>query len=1065
MKRISIFFCAACMMLYAGAMSAQVNVHNMSAQFAKNHGAMQMQQLVAASATSLETNIIGPVNSYGFMQGPNGATWTYTASYAYENNHIKGVAIDVYDETNKIVGKLSEEFELEETDLWVNSVSISPVVTKKFFNFDNNLEVMLFVYVATKNYQGRYFNNVYSINPTESSLVCTLQGNLVLSENLSTNPQNDNFVMAFFRDGMVRDTVAGTAKYCYSYDIYEKAGYGTNGPKLVKTFDIPYDNIKALNDPMPVLMVPNEGKMNYFVAQYEKPYFVPETYDQPEPEVTANNKFVITHYDNKFNVVNETKIAMEKDADSRFLYTFYYIGSLDGKKDVIMDYAGTGKPAYVVTQDNYETSSDASVMTYCIYNVDGEKVNTVVEHSLGTIYMSDVVGHERQYAFMLNEDDNEVMRFVDVPSCETVTELSLYNGGDLLSNNVDRVAKGDSYEYVMTLLQGNGQEDGSTVQRVAWFNTDGDLQRYDHLNMGMDVEYAQVFIYAPVLNPRLFHTDDAYEYLVLVKRNQENTTVKEEVLMVCNNKGEILLEQGADEEKGGILSMIDVLNIETCPTLLCTYSSGSDFTLHYTSLPLAKTEMKGKGTEADPYQITCVSDFMQIDDKPSACYKVMNDIDFGLTPFVSLENAFTGKLDGDNHVLKNMVLENGGIFLTAYDTMEIKNMVIEDAVMILTGTNASAGFVVNNARGGIAVGGSISNVHLVDAVIEAADYRYIVGGIVGEASLYMEISGCSVKDGDIYAPKAEVVGGIAGKLATSSYVHASAFEGEITAGDVVGGIVGEISSGENIYDCHVDAAIDGKKTIGGIVGKSGRGPIARCYAEGILSLDASASEGEVGGIAGYLGGDAAGTDETMRIENCLVNIEAINLPENTENIIAHRIVGFTYVDDFVYDWNNVDYSKPQEEWPRIYGTTEKCIKDNYVVSDLAVVDSNIAAEHNTTEGANLDSLSKEWLEGKGYAFGTALESPWTISTVDGGLKLWYEDGMSTSVEDTEFSEGAIKVDGELLKGDGLIEVYTINGMCVKAGKGMVNTNGLQSGVYIIRLVNGTEAKTMKCLVR
>lgn len=1058
MKRFFTLSCITFFVMMMFGATVTVQKPTMTAQFAKKHFS-PMQSHVAAVQTNTDTQI-GPVNSYGFMESPNGSTWTYTASYTYENNHIAGVNIDVYDENNTIVGRLNETFELLDTDLWVNNVTISPIITKKFFNFDNNLEVMLFVYVATKDYQGRYFNNVYSINPTESELVCTLNGNLVAAENLSTNPNNDNFVMTFYRDGMVN------GRYCYSYDIYEKAGYGTNGPKLVKTFDIPYDNFKALNDPMPLQMKRNGTVMNYFVAQYEKPYFVPGTSVYEDPEVTPDNHFIITRYDNKFNAVDTTIIPMVKDPDKAYLYSFYYLGALDGANDIILDYNGTGKPAYVITFDNYQTSNDESVYSYYLYDAEGNKINTIQEHSLGTIYLSDVIGHPTQYAFMINEDEVEAIRFVDVPSCEVVTDIALYNGGDLLSNNIDRVAKGDSYQYVITLLQGNGQPDGSTVQRVAWFDKDGNLDRYDYLNLGMDVDYAQVYIYAPVLNPRLFHTDDAYEYLVLIKRNQTNTTAKEEVLLVCNNEGDILLEQGADEAKGGILSMIDVLNITTTPTLVCTYTNGNSYTIHYTNLPLGKTEMKGTGTVSDPYQITCVSDFMQIDDAPSACYKIMNDIDFSLTPFVSLENAFSGKLDGGNHVLNNIVLEDGGLFLDAVDTMEIKNLVLKNPVMVLASGHANAGFIVNNARGGVAEGGLISNVHLINPVIEADTYTNIIGGLVGEASLFTEIVGCSVKDADVYAPKAEIVGGIAGELATSSFVHASAFDGNIVAGDIVGGIVGVVSSSEKVYNCHVDADIKGTNIIGGIVGESGRAPISNCYAEGYLGLKTSATSGELGGILGHLRGDATGADTfLMCINECLVGIEAIALPAKTENVIAHRIVGFTYVDDFEYDWDNVDYTKPQDEWPKIYGTTEKTIKNNYVVSDLIIIDSNIAAEHNSTEGADLaiGDLTSDWLTAHQYAIGTTVDAPWAF--VDGQLNLWFENIDFTTDVNEVINTPAISLENGALMADGTIQIYNLNGMLVAQSENTIPTSDLISGVYIISVTSEKGNQVCKLLIR
>lgn len=1062
MKKIFSLSCFAFCATWLLAQGVVAPTTTMSAQFANKRFANALQSPMAAAQSNSATQI-GPVDSYGFMQSPTGATWTYTASYTYANNRIAGVNIDVYDENNTIVGKLNETFELLETDLWVNNVTISPIITKKFFNFDNNLEVMLFVYVATKDYQGRYFNNIYSINPTESQLVCTLNGNLVAAENLSTNPSNDNFVMAFYRDGMVN------GQYCYSYDIYEKAGYGTNGPKLVKTFDIPYDNFKALNDPMPLQMKRNGTVMNYFVAQYEKPYFVPGTSVYEDPEVTPDNHFIITHYDNKFNEITTTTIPMVKDPDNAYLYSFYYLGALDNENDIILDYNGTGKPAYVITFDNYETSSDESVYSYYLYDAEGNKVNTIQEHSLGTIFLSDVVGQERQYAFMIEEYEQELLRFVDVPSCKVAANISLYNNGNILSNNIDRVPKGDSYQYVISLLQGNSQADGSTVQRIAWFNKNGRLDHYDELNLGKNVEYAQVYIYAPVLNPRLFHTDDAYEYLALLQRNQANTSAKEEVLIVCNNQGETILELGADLEKGGNLNMIDVINVDANPNLVCTYYNGSAYTIHYTPLPLAKTKLQGEGTADNPYQITCVSDFMQIDDAPSANYLVMNDIDFSVTPFVSLEEPFMGKLDGGNHALKNIVLEDGGLFKEAHDTMVIKNLYLENPILILEADDPTAGFIVNSARGGVNAAevqlpALISNVHLINPIIKAETFTNTVGGLVGEASLYVEITECSVRDAFYAAPKAEQVGGIAGALATGSFISEASFGGAIVAGAMVGGIAASIGSGENVDNCHVNAAIQGTNIIGGIVGRSGRAVISNCYAEGNIALSEEATAGEVGGILGHLDEDATKTDTSMRIKNCLVGVSSITIPESATETIAHRVVGFTSVNNFEYDWDNIDYSKPQSEWPRIYDTHELCLADNYVISAMPLIDDSIADEHTTTEGATIaaSEITVTWLTEKGYVLGQTAGAPWVW---DENLYLWFESSSpATSVENVG-NTPSISLENGTLVADGAIKIYNLNGMMVAQAEDALPVAHLTLGVYIISITNENGNQTGKILIR
>ena len=58
-----------------------------------------------------------------------------------------------------------------------------------------------------------------------------------------------------------------------------------------------------------------------------------------------------------------------------------------------------------------------------------------------------------------------------------------------------------------------------------------------------------------------------------------------------------------------------------------------------------------------------------------------------------------------------------------------------------------------------------------------------------------------MKDAAITLPLAEGVGGLAGQLATASYVKACAFDGAIEAGKVVGGAVATAGSDEQISHC------------------------------------------------------------------------------------------------------------------------------------------------------------------------------------------------------------------------------------------------------------------------
>jgi len=1025
-----------------------------------------MTAMFAAAQTTNST--AEAVDNYGFMTTPDGATWTYTLTYHMTNNRISGLLVKIYDENKDLVGIIDETIELLDTDLWVRDVTVNSIITKKFFNRDDSYEVMIWLNIATKDYVGRYINNVYSIGETASSYVCSVEGSQILAKNTSTFA-NDNYTMVFWRQEYQGDTLS------YNYDVYTKATIGTVGPKLAHTFKVPYQNIAALNDPMPLMMFQEGTELSYIVSMYEKPYFVGGTSIYEEPVVNENNHFVITHYDSKFNVTKEVKIPMAKDPSSKYLYSFYYLGSLDGQNDVIKNYDGTGKTAYVITVDNYEISSDGSVYSYYLYDDSANRIATIAEHCMGTpIYMSNVEGQPKQYAFLMSEDDEEKLITVDVPSCERVADIALFNGGATLSGQWDRVPYADSYRYVSPLLQGDNAADGSVLQRIAWFNKNGRFLEYDTINMGKRIEYAQLYIYGPVLNPRLFDYDNANEYVALVKRTKANSKEKEEALLVCNDKGEILLDMGADPVKG-VLNTIDVINLNTMPALFCSYyGNDGKFTVDLIPLPLNQPEMKGQGTPESPYQIASVEDWLMINSQPTACYEVVEDIDFANIPVKSQQHTFSGILEGNLHTLHNLCLQGGGLFNYAVDTAVIRNLVIDKPSMVLTQNSAVAGIIANTMRGGYADNALadesseyhavLSNIHVEEPTILANGFSGLLGGLVGDASLFLSIESSSMNNTTIVAPDAEQVGGIAGTLATSASVQASLFTGSITGGQYVGGIVAKVGSADPVFNCRVDAQLSATNTVGGVVAYSERSAINNCVVSGNLTLTSMTGKDlAVGGILGNMEEDAAGKQTDPLITNCLVNIDAIQVPEGAE-VAAHRIIGFSSVNKYEYDWDKIDWSQPQDQWPRIYGSPEKCLKNNYVISSLAVLDASVADADNTTEGATLaaNQLSAAWLTEHGFALGQSIKAPWVYTSE---LLLWYEvDGPNTDVEDV-ITTPEWTIENGMLNATGVVKVYNLNGILMAQGMNTVGIQHLPAGVYVVAITSVDGQTTSKILLQ
>ena len=699
---------------------------------------MALMLMMNVGAATAQTSQSKPMDNYGFLNAPDGSTWTYTASFEKKYGDYTMVTLEVYNNNKELVGTIVDSLKLDPTMIAINQAEINPLVTKQFFNNDDKYELMLFLHAQTKNYEGKFFNHVFSIadGETVTEPITTVEGRQIYA--LNTSEFNENYVMIF-----ARDSASTTKNYTLCYDIRRKAVYGDkNGIRY--TFRVPYANVAALNDLQPIFMVQSGYDQYYVLQQYEKPYFDPNTPLDQDPVVNPDNNLVITFINKIFKTVHTTKIPITQDENQKLLYTFPMLGGLEGAKDILLNYDGT-KPAYIITKEKYNLESDGSITSFYKYDVDGNELNTIAENTLGRIKMSSVVGQEEQWMFMKEEYDGEFF-FVDLPSCEPRAEISVFlEDGRTISSQIDRYPKGDSYEYAVALLQGNNEEDGTISQDIAWLNADGSFNRYEKINLGKYIEAAQVNITADALNPWVIHTDDAREYMVLVKRyNPNNTSDKETAFLVCNTKGEILLDYGKDEEKGE-LNMVYLMDKGANPSILCVYQKNGALTMHYTPLPLNKSELKGSGTAKDPYQLASAYDFTLIDKNPAAHYEVVKDINFLLIPFEGPKKAFLGSLDGKNHVLSNLCLIDGGLFNEIKDTVKVKNICFKKPMLVLSDQNFSpAGILANSMQGGITEAGvaltaTLTNVHVINPVIRGVGYKEIVGTIVGAAALNLDL--------------------------------------------------------------------------------------------------------------------------------------------------------------------------------------------------------------------------------------------------------------------------------------------------------------------------------------
>lgn len=177
------------------------------------------------------------------------------------------------------------------------------------------------------------------------------------------------------------------------------------------------------------------------------------------------------------------------------------------------------------------------------------------------------------------------------------------------------------------------------------------------------------------------------------------------------------------------------------------------------------------------YNIASAADLLNIKNNTEGDYKLTADIDMSGVSFTPLPD-FTGSLDGQGHVIRNLTFNNANqdqaaLFSTTHGAT-IKNLGIENANIV---GNANAAAIV-----GRACGGTIQSCYVANSYIEGRDH---VGSITGDMNVNDNV-GVTISDCLSDA-----------RLKTRSYQ--------------VGGLVG-VANGGTIQNCYFSGTIDGNES-------------------------------------------------------------------------------------------------------------------------------------------------------------------------------------------------------------------------------------------------------------
>lgn len=411
----------------------------------------------------------------------------------------------------------------------------------------------------------------------------------------------------------------------------------------------------------------------------------------------------------------------------------------------------------------------------------------------------------------------------------------------------------------------------------------------------------------------------------------------------------------------------------------------------------ANGTMKGDGSTEKPFEIEDYEDLKAIGSGSylySSNYVVAKDIDAsasksercdgddcrGFIPIGKNKDAvdstvFWGTIDGKNHTIKNLKINNGYSGESGFIQTLIGSVVnLNFDSLDVKGESRNAGGVAS------ALVGTIQNVHvthgkvfgyervggIVGKAIDKTGYAPVKGyedmtpvlrnvSFQGEVGGYQQVGGVAgiigvdvdslVADVDIsLRSKSSEVGGIAGYNYGSIRNSHSSGKVTVTGRDVhgVGGLVGENSKG-SISQCYSSMNVEGARSVGGLVGYND-GIIFASYALGSVekyehdSGDYLTEANEAGGLVGFNHGKIY---VSYALGSVIGGEDVGGLVGSNGGVIATSYAANTVEEDTSSSYNKI--------FGGFVGLNEKSVVNSYWDAELSKLDTSAGGTGMSTQ--------------------------------------------------------------------------------------------------------------------
>lgn len=571
----------------------------------------------------------GQSELHGDMDAPDGTLWFYSGSIEYKENVVneyyteylpQSFEVTIYNSEMKEMGKIASEFTLKEDEARVREVEVLPVVTRNYFNQDDNYEVALSVIVNPKPYGVRPYTYVYSlggeVDGNGNSVPVMTLNRLVSDVCNASTADEENVVMSFVINGNESGVAEEEIEDRYweyqlgNYIKIESYAKADAQGKLQKVFDKKMIYLQTQGnqqDYASAMFYVRNGKPCIVYPYYEEVFYEPYTMYSDMTQHLPNNLVVELYELNDiakgFELTQTTRIAMSLAPDEGVIASYYGIGGFRYTDDVI--YGDDGKASFIVTRVDYVASSDTELQTYLFYGPDGQLKKQLMDNALSHTSLSDLSGFDPMELIISTDvDGNYVFNFMNMRTMDV--ELSMPQGlqtddseePDYIMANLDRVKSGDSFMYVAEMSVPEYDDFNQTnFMRAAWITRDGKLDHIDRINMGTMVNYASLYINSIALDPDYFHISPEQEYMMLIKRAfSDDSSKAEEQLLIgqatsdANPLGQDLLLLGNHPQYGSLKAIVPYTNPNRLSVTYGNVGATENFTTVYYDLPFNKSD-------------------------------------------------------------------------------------------------------------------------------------------------------------------------------------------------------------------------------------------------------------------------------------------------------------------------------------------------------------------------------------------------------------------------------------------------------------------------------------------